>query len=288
MYPELFRIGDFYIGTFGLLVALGFLAGIQYGARAARRIPIPPERVYDLALVIMIAALVGSRLAYILVEWKWFLRDPWSLVFSRQGYVFYGGFIAALLAGIGYCRWKELPVARVADAMAPGVALGHAFGRIGCYLNGCCYGNPCSFDSFLLRYPKILDSEGHIAGHAVYLEQLREGMIGVQASHALPVHPTQLYEATGLVILFVVLHWMLKRSRWAPGVIMLTYAVAYALLRFIIEFFRGDPRGWIINGRISTSQGIALLVVAAAPLVYLELRKRNTPQGNMVNESSKG
>ena len=273
MHPTLFHIGDFPIGTFGLMVAVGFLLGIQYVVRAARRIPVAPERIYDLSLAIMIAALVGSRIAYLIVEWDWFVQEPLALLFSRQGYVFYGGFIGAVVIVIVLARRWSLPVRSLADAFAPGVALGHVFGRIGCYLNGCCHGTLCSLDHPLTRFPRVLDPHGVIIGSPAFLEQLGQDLVTESDLVALPVHPTQLYEAAGVLILFLILHGLYSRVKWPPGMLFLLYAVAYAVLRFGIEFLRGDPRGWVIPNVISTSQGIALLVLAASPFVYWKLKR---------------
>lgn len=279
MHPTLFRIGDFPIGTYGLMVALGFLLGIQYVVRAARKIPVAPERIYDLSLVIIIAALIGSRIAYLIVEWDWFMRDPFSLIFSRQGYVFYGGFLGGGAAVIFFARRWELPVRSLADAYAPGVALGHFFGRLGCYLNGCCHGDLCSLDHPLTRFPRVLDAHGNITGSPAFLEQLERELVMESDRFALPVHPTQLYEAAGLLVLFLVLHALYRRVKWPAGMLFLLYAVGYAVLRFCVEFFRGDPRGWVIPNRISTSQGIALAVLIAAPFVYRKLRRMPAETG---------
>jgi len=272
MHPTLFRIGYFPIGTFGLLVAVGFLVAVQYTVRAARKIPIAPEKIYDLSLAIMIAALVGSRIAYLIVEWRWFLREPLGLIFSRQGYVFYGGFIAAVVVVILLARRWKLPVRSLADTFAPAVALGHLFGRIGCYLNGCCHGAACSWSSPLTRFPRVLDSHGDIVGSPAFLDQLRQGLVAESDLFAQPVHPTQLYEAASLLVLFLVLHTLYRRVKWPPGILFLLYAVSYAVIRFCVEFFRGDMRGWVIPNVLSTSQGIALFVLAAAPFIYRQLK----------------
>jgi len=273
MHPILFRIGDFPIGTYGLMVGLGFLAGLAYMRRSLQRVPNAAELAESLALVIMIAALAGSRIVYIFVEWRWFLRDPLALIFSREGFVFYGGFLAALAAAILYARRRAIPVRSLADALAPAIALGHFFGRIGCFLNGCCYGHPCSLSSPLTRFPRVVDNHEYIVGSPPFLDQLNQGLVAEWDLFSLPVHPTQLYEAGCLLLLFVGLHQLSKRVRWAPGMLLLLYAAGYAVARFTVEFYRGDERGWILPGKISTSQGIALAVLVATPIVYWVLKR---------------
>ncbi len=277
MYPILFRIGSFEFGTFGLMAALGFFFGIGYARRSLGKIGIPEERVFDLGLVALVGALVGSRLAYLIVEWDRFMKDPAALIFSREGYVFYGGFLLAVALGVLYCRIKGFPVLKVADGMAPAGALGHVFGRIGCFLNGCCYGGVCRVYSPLFRFPKIVNEEGDIVGSGPYIDHLNQGLIDTSAASSLPVHPTQLYEAAGLLVLFVLLHKFLQRENRTPGMVFLAYAVGYSVLRFINEFFRADDRGWLIQGALSTSQAVALGILLLAPVAWKYLKSQ--PQG---------
>lgn len=287
MHPVLFYIGNFAVGTFGLMVALGFLLAIQYLIRATRELSIPSEKIYDLGLVIMIAALVGSRIFYLFVEWEWFVRDPLGLIFSRQGYVFYGGFVFAGLAVIYLARRWKMHLPRLADAIAPALALGHAIGRMGCYFNGCCHGDVCHVHSFLFRFPRVTDPQGNITGSPPYLEHLERGLVTERDAFSLPVHPTQLYEAISLLVLFFILHRLYRRKRFAPGMLFLIYAVSYAVARFAIEFFRGDLRGWIIPQVISTSQGIALVILAGAPFIYRYLMRLHRDEASSRHETHK-
>jgi phosphatidylglycerol:prolipoprotein diacylglycerol transferase len=239
MHPYLFYIGDFPIPAFGLMAALGFLAALQYLRRSFKNLGGPEETVFDFALALMIAALVGSRVVYLFVEWDAFVRDPLGMIFSRQGYVFYGGFIFALATGVAFVRMKGIPVARAADATAPAIALGHFFGRLGCYLNGCCFGSRCEIDSVLTRFPKVVNPQGEIDGSPPFWDHLMHGWVSESDRYSLPVYPTQLFEAAGLIALFFVLHRLYKKhgNHWPPGSIFLGYAAGYALLRFCIEFF---------------------------------------------------
>lgn len=260
MYPELFRIGSFPINTYGLLLALAFLSALLMAARLGGRDGLPRERIYDLGLWILLAALVGSKLLLLAVEPEY--RDnPWhllSLDFVRSGGVFYGGFLGGVAAAYVLIRRYRLPWWKTADAFAPGIALGQAIGRQGCFAAGCCWGKTTTLPWGV---------EFTEAGHAVTGVPL-----GVH------LHPTQLYESFAALAIFLFLVRLHRRKRF-DGQIVLLYAVLYGITRFSIEFVRDDPRGDIagitsLTG-LSTSQLISLLV-GLAGLVILVLRWRRS------------
>ncbi|MCG3146725.1 MAG: Prolipoprotein diacylglyceryl transferase [Verrucomicrobiae bacterium] len=210
MHPVLFKLGSLEIHTYGVLVAAGFLAGITLAQYRARRAGIAAEHIGDLGVWLIVAAMVGAKLFHILFFWDDFSRSwqetGWASL--RAGFVFFGGFVGATLTGILYARLKKIPLWRLADVFAPALALGHAFGRLGCFFEGCCYGKACS-----------LPWAVHLPGHGA------------------PVHPTQLYEVTGNFAIFVGLSLYRKHFE---GEIWWLYVLSYGTLRFIIEFFRGD------------------------------------------------
>ena len=216
MHPIFLKFGSFAIHTYGVLVALGFLIGLAVAGKRAKSDGIEPHHINDLGVWLIVAGMGCAKIFYLV----FFARDvgvAWraeGIRSLREGFVFYGGFIGASLATIVYARRKRLALWRLADVMAPSVALGHAFGRLGCFFNGCCFGSVCRWP-WAVRYP---------ASHMM---------------HDIPVHPTQLYEVTGNVVLFAVLSLAYRRKRF-DGQVWWWYVLAYGALRFTIEFFRGD------------------------------------------------
>jgi phosphatidylglycerol:prolipoprotein diacylglycerol transferase len=269
MYPELFRIGNFPINTYGVLLALAFLCGILIAAKLVARDGLPRERVYDLGLWILLAAIVGSKILMIFTEPD-YRENPlhiFSPDFLRSGGVFYGGFIGAVLAGYFLIRRYKLPWWKTADAFAPGLALGNAIGRQGCFAAGCCWGKPTTLP-WGVHFTE--------AGNKV------TGVPLVDASGGpLHLHPTQLYESFGALLIFFLLLWLHRRKRFS-GQVILFYAVLYAVMRFTIEIFRDDPRGDILGlttlTGLSTSQMLSI-IIGLWGLITLILRWRRATGG---------
>ena len=250
MYPELFRIGDFPINTYGLLLAVGMLLALFAASRLAARDGLPRERIYDLGLWTLIGGLLGSKILMLFTEEN---VQIFSLDFLRSGGVYYGGFIGGLLALVFLIRWYKLPFWKVADAFAPAVALGQAIGRQGCFAAGCCWGKPT--DSFLGVH--FTDHAHEFTGVPIY------GPDGAD----LYLHPTQLYESITMLIVFGVLVLIHRKKRF-DGQVLIAYGIIYSIVRFVIEFFRDDPRGNLLGltmlTGLSTSQIISLIVAAGA------------------------
>jgi phosphatidylglycerol:prolipoprotein diacylglycerol transferase len=260
MYPELFHIGSFPINTYGVFLALAFLCAILITVKLGERDGLPREKIYDLSLWMLLASLIGSKLLMLFTEPE-FRANPWELIsldFLRSGGVFYGGLLGAVLAGYFLMKRYRLPWWKTADACAPGIAIGNFFGRQGCFAAGCCWGKPTS-----LPWGVKFSAAGHeITGVPIDVH----------------LHPTQLYESFAMLIVFVFLLWLHKRKRFS-GQIILLYALLYSIIRFLIEFWRDDPRGDIMGlttlTGLSTSQIISLIVGLAA-LVILIVRWRRT------------
>lgn len=258
MYPELFRIGNFPINTYGVFLALAFLCAILITVKLAARDGLPRERIYDLCLWMLLASLVGSKILMLFVETEY--RDnPLSLLsfdFLRSGGVFYGGLLGAVLAGYLLMKRYRLPWWKTADACAPGIAIGNFFGRQGCFAAGCCWGKPTTLP------------------WGVKFTELGHEITGVPTE--VHLHPTQLYESFAMLLVFFFLLWLHKRRRF-EGQVVLAYALLYAAIRFAIEFVRDDPRGDLLGlttlTGLSTSQLISL-VVGISALVILILRRR--------------
>ncbi len=262
MHPILFEIpriefGNWAIGPipirmYGLMIGIGFLLGIWLAARKARTEGIEPERILDRGVYLLLAAIVGSRLLYVLVNLQEFERN-WLDVFAiwKGGLVFYGGLIGAAAAGIWYVRKHSLPVWKTADIIAPYIALGHMFGRFGCFFAGCCYGAPCAS-----------------AVGIAYADPHALAPLGVT------LYPTQLFEAGGEFMNFLLL-LTLSRFKKFDGEIFWLYPALYSILRFVVEFFRGDAaRGVWFDGVISTSQIIAILAFCFSLFMFWRLGRR--------------
>lgn len=287
MYPELFRIGSFPINTYGVLLALAFLAALFVAARLGERDGLARERVFDLGLWMLLGGLVGSKLLLMLAEpeygTNW--RNLLSVDFLRSGGVWYGGFLGGLLTAIILMRRYKLPFWKTTDAFAPGVALGQAIGRQGCFAAGCCWGKPTSLPWGI----HFTD-----AGHQVTNVPTTVAQLSTQADQSfwaqklggldVPVHlhPTQLYESFAAFLIFLLLVWLHRRKRFT-GQVIASYAVLYGLLRFLVEFVRDDPRGDIwglttLTG-LSTSQLISLLVVVGGVIFLIRRARRVNRDG---------
>jgi phosphatidylglycerol:prolipoprotein diacylglycerol transferase len=271
MYPELFRIGNFPINTYGLLLAVGMLLALVAASRLAARDGLPRERIYDLGLWTLIGGLLGSKLLMLAVD-EQFRANPWLLFsfdFLRSGGVYYGGFLGGFLTLFFLIRWYKLPFWKVADAFAPGVALGQFFGRQGCFAAGCCWGKPTDLP------------------WGVHFTELGHQNTGVPIFGAdglpLHLHPTQLYESFVMLAVFAFLVWLHRRKRF-DGQILIAYGIIYSIVRFTIEFWRDDPRGDFLGltslTGLSTSQIISLIVAAGA-VVFMILRLRNVSRSRV-------
>jgi phosphatidylglycerol:prolipoprotein diacylglycerol transferase len=254
MYPELFRIGNFPVNTYGALLATAFLLALVVAARLAARDGLPRERVYDLGLWLLLAAILGSKALMLLTEPEYRAHPSHllSLDFLRSGGVFYGGLVAAAATAFVLVRRFKLPWWRTADAFAPAIALGQAIGRQGCFAAGCCWGKPTAMP-WGVRFTE--------AGHEI---------TGVPTD--VPLHPTQLYESAAALLIFAFLLWLHRRKVF-DGQVILFYGALYGAARFAIEFFRDDPRGDLFGlttrTGLSTSQLISLLVFAGSVALLL-------------------
>ncbi|MFL6546852.1 MAG: prolipoprotein diacylglyceryl transferase, partial [Candidatus Udaeobacter sp.] len=267
MYPELFRIGNFPINTYGVLLALSFLGALIVAARLAARDGLPRERIYDLGLWMLLAALIGSKVLMLWTE-PIYRENPaqlLSLDFLRSGGVFYGGFLGAVITGYFLIKRYGLPWWKTADAFAPGIALGQAIGRQGCFAAGCCWGKATALP-WGVQFTE--------AGHEV---------TGVPID--VHLHPTQLYESFAALAIFIFLMWLHRRKKFS-GQVILFYGLLYAIARFVIEFFRDDPRGDVLGltsmTGLSTSQLLSLIVgIAAIVMLVIKWRAAATGVANV-------
>ncbi len=252
MHPILFSAGPITIYSYGVLLAAAYLLGLWMAVRRARAAGIDGNKIMDLLIWVIIAALVGAKALLFVLDFNHF-TSSWQefTTLLRSGGVFYGGLIAAILVCIYQLRKHRLPLWTSGDLFAPGIALGYMVGRLGCLMAGCCYGK-----------------QTDVAWAITFTDPAANFNVGTPLN--VPLHPTQLYEsAAGLVILIAVLLLEKKPGHFA-GRTFWSFAFLYSLLRFVIEFFRGDPRGMVF-GNISTSQFISLILVpiSLVMLVYL-------------------
>jgi len=261
MHPVLWemnlgRFGQFTLGTYGLFYAAAFLIAVRLSMAYARREDIDPTRMIDLGIWVLLAGIVGAKLLLVLIDFRYYWHHKLEVLYNwRSAGVFYGGFILALAAGVFYVRRHRLPLGKVADAAAPGLALAQSIGRAGCLAAGCCYGKPTT-STWSLTF---VDPRAH---------DLTGVPLGV------PLYPTQIYHGLADLAVFFLLVFLYPR-KWSDGVVFWIYVLAYAALRFMIEFYRGDFRGEAFGGLLSTSQLIAVVASAVALFFLVRLRPRH-------------
>ena len=255
MDPVAFSFGAFDIHWYGVFVAVGFLAGLWTAGRRGLIYGLSPEKTADLGPWIIIGALIGARSLYVITYWDDDFAGKTLLnIFKiRQGgLVFYGGFIGAVLSTVLYTRLKNVPLWQIADAFAPSIALGHAFGRIGCLMTGCCYGKACSLP-WAITFPN-----GHY-------------------SHPSTVHPTQIYESSLNLGLYLALDFLYRRKRF-EGQVFAIYLMSYALLRSFVELFRGDYTDQKITGLLTPGQQVGIAIFLAGAALYFIRSKTSVPR----------
>lgn len=254
MHPYLFEVFGFRLPTYGLLVATAFLCAIGLTSRLAKRAGMDPERVMNLAMYCAIAGIAGAKLLMILVDVGDYLRDPgqlFSLATLQAAGIFYGGLILALLVAYLYMRRQNMPLLATADVFAPGLALGHAIGRLGCFAAGCCWGTQCNRPWAVTFTSK----EAH-------------DLVGVPLN--IPLHPSQLYEAFAEFAICAFLYWRIQRKH-APGAIIGQYLVLYGVVRFLVDFVRTQQQTGF--GPFTNAQWISLGLMTVAALTWLRSRR---------------
>jgi phosphatidylglycerol:prolipoprotein diacylglycerol transferase len=239
---------DLSLPTYGVLLAVAFLAALWVAMRQARRAGIEPNTVTDLWITSLIAGVVGAKLLLYLLDLDHYIANPRAILTSlRSAGVYYGGLLGALAACLWLVRRRGLSGWLVGDVLAPAIILGQAVGRWGCFAAGCCYGKPSS-----------------LPWAVTFTDPRANAITGVPLN--VPLHPTQLYLSGADFIAFVILIWLAARKRF-HGQVLLAYLMLYALLRGVLETFRDDPRGEMAG--LSTSQVISILVGLAAAGLYV-------------------
>jgi phosphatidylglycerol:prolipoprotein diacylglycerol transferase len=265
MHPILFHLGPFPVRAYGVMILIGFFIALRYAMAEARRLQaaspgsatVSPDQVFDMSLFGLIAGLIGTRLVYVALNWEMFAPNPIEIVKIWTGGL---SFIGAPIFGFGfvwfYCRRHRLAFLPVADIGAPGFALAYVFGRIGCFLNGCCYGHACSLP-WAVRF--------HADG----------------ASEALtpPSHPTQLYAAAMSLLIFAILH-RLRRRPHPDGAVLLSYLMLYAAYRFVNDFFRRGATAKVLAIGITDGQLAAAIAVPILAVLLIILYRTRQPRAS--------
>jgi phosphatidylglycerol:prolipoprotein diacylglycerol transferase len=255
--PQIFGIGPLTIYTYGVLLAAAYLLGLQLAIVRARKGGLDSGRMLDLGVYLVIAALVGAKLLRFFVNFNYFRSNPGEiLVLARSGGVFYGGLIGATLVAFWYIRRHRLPLWTTCDMFAPGIALGHVVGRVGCLMAGCCYGRPAD-----------------VPWAITFTDPFANANVGTPLN--VPLHPTQVYEAGAELIILIFLLVTERKGRTYPGRTFWGYMLLYAVSRFIIEFYRADERGFLMG--LSTSQFISVLLGPLSLFMLFYLRQRPAP-----------
>ena len=248
MFPQLFSYGSFALPTYGLLVASGFAIGLATALHLARREGLNKAAIYNLGIYVALAALLGAKLLLIVQDMDYY-RQNTSALFSfstiQSGGIFYGGLIGGIGMALWYGRRVRLPFLKTADAFAPGIALGHFFGRLGCFAAGCCWGEPTA-----------------LPWGITFTNPHSHQTVGVPLGVAL--HPTQLYEAAAELAIFAFLYRLYRQKRF-HGQILGWYLLLYPAARFIIEFVRSHSEAAYFGGQMfSLAQWAGLLLVSLA------------------------
>ncbi|MBP7088024.1 MAG: prolipoprotein diacylglyceryl transferase [Candidatus Omnitrophica bacterium] len=247
MHPVLFQLGPITIYTYGFFVFLGVLSAYLVCRKQAKNNAIDLNIFSDIFFWTLIFAFIGARILYLFVEWEIFLENPLGAIFSRSGFVFYGGIIGGVASAIIIARRKKIDFFKLADIFAVGIPLGHSLGRLGCFFYGCCYGKP-SEAFYALLFP---------AGSPA-------GGLGVK------VIPTQLISAFALFLIFFLLLVISKHKKF-NGQILVSYLFIYGIFRFLIEFLRGDPRGEVFM--FSTSQIVSIITVIVSIILFFRFKR---------------
>ncbi len=271
MHPVVWRITDtIAIKSYGVAIAVAFVLGILLTARHARKVGLKFNDFVDMGFWVVIAAIVGGRVFYILFNLSDYLRKPIAIVQIWQGgLIFYGGLFAAVLTAIIFMRRRGIPVWLGGDLIAPQIALGYAITRVGCFLNGCCYGEATSLP-WGVKFPP-----GCGAGR--YIGELSfAAFFSGQPDVVIRLHPVQLYAVAANLVIFVVL-LLAWRRRSFDGQIFWGYLVLYPIYRFAVEFIRGDNQPLVLG--LTTAQIMSITLIGCALAAWFNLRSRGVIHG---------
>jgi len=271
MHPILFQFTlpilnkEITIYTYGFLVAIGFLVAVYLTAYRAKKYNIKKDVIFDLGFYVILSGIICARLLFVAVNWEQFKDNLIEILYVHKGgIVFYGGFIGGFLTVIIYSKFKKIELLKICDLIAPQIPLAHAFGRLGCFSYGCCFGKITTIKWLGVKFP---------VNSPAYIEQLNKNLITPDYVSSLPVIPTQLLELYFLIFLFFILLILAKKIT-KSGIISSAYLILYSLWRFVIEFYRGDDRGSFILNIFSISQFISILLFIIGFIICIKAFKK--------------
>lgn len=249
-----FQLGPISVHWYGVLLAIGFLAGLWTASRRARLNQIPSGKILDSGTWIIVGAVVGARILYVVSYWDRlfvsprFPGAPWTEIFmvQRGGLVFYGGLLGAIASGVIFTWRNKIPLWKFGDTMAPSVALGYVPGRLGCLMNGCCYGYPTAMP-WAMHFPQDHETQG------------------------LGVHPTQIYDSLLNLLLYLFLAWLYRRKKF-DGQVFAVYLICYSLTRSFVETFRGDYPVRYLGGVATPAHLVSIAILLGGLVLYWKLR----------------
>lgn len=243
MHPIICRIGPLTVYSYGLMLAFAFLLVSFLAKKEAELQGLNGGQIIDLTLYLVISGIIGSRLLYVLLNFRYYLENPLEVIMlSRGGLIFYGGLVIATITGLRFLKKRRLPVLKICDIFVPYLALGQAIGRLGCLLNGCCYGKETNL-------PWGIGLPGHVQ----------------------PLHPTQIYESVLLLFIFLILKFYQNKPR-RPGQIFILYFLLYSAARFLVEFYRGDNSRIFLN--LTFSQLVSVLIFVVSLMFFISWPKK--------------
>jgi phosphatidylglycerol:prolipoprotein diacylglycerol transferase len=261
VHPIAFQFGPVTIHWYGVMIALAFLTGLWTATMRARRENISGERIADVVLWLMVGSIMGARTVYVTTYWREeFAGQPISEIFAvwHGGLVYYGGLIGGIVAGSIYICWKKMPFWKTADVLAPSIALGSFFGRMGCLLNGCCYGRPTDLPwAITFTNPQAREISGTPLN--------------------VPLHPTQIYDGLLNIVLYLFLAWLFRRKKF-DGEIFATYLICYAITRSVVECFRGDYTNLHYHFGLTPAQWISVPMFIIGLALAAILSRRAEPR----------
>ncbi len=253
MYPDLLTIGPVTLHTYGLFVAIGFFVGLMIAVRLGKIEGISAQQIMDMGFVIILSSIIGSRALYVLINASYYRKSPLDILkIWEGGLVFSGGVIGVVLTMVWYIKKHNLSLGKIADLWAPAAAIGQAFGRIGCFMAGCCYGKPTDLEwGVVFTHPNSLARPLNV-----------------------PLHPTQIYSSiSGFIILIILLFLYSKRK--FEGQVFLWFLILHSTARLAIERFRGDDRGILLGSNMSMTQMVAIFILIFSVAVLLVLKTKN-------------
>ena len=258
MFPVLFSIGPVTLHTYGLLIAIAIVVGILITVYIGKSYGMNPQQVIDMGFIMILAGIIGSRIAYVLINFSYYTAHPLDIFKIWQGgLVFSGGLIAVILVIAWHVRRNRYSIWQIGDIWSPAAAIGQGIGRIGCFMAGCCYGKPTD-----VPWAIVFTDPRSIANDWLNV----------------PLHPTQIYSSISSFIIFIVL-MILNTKKKFDGQVFLWFLILHSTGRLFVERYRGDDRGLVMNGW-TTTQLLAILILMASVITLIFLKSRYERQTN--------